>query len=235
MIGQFRAFSPRLGSSGIWLGAVGEILIVALGVLLAFGLNAWWVERSARSEEQTHLRALTNDFEQNVGIYTALIERQEGVVKASLDLLELARKQPDAEVAVVSPLLGSVFSSLRQEPALDAYQGLVNSAGLALIRDDELRSNLAGFAARVADPYSERFADELYMNLTTRFVGRLHVRSLVGQDSSPPDSYAELLTDPVFQEHLAFRHLIEREVTADYRRRLREAQEILAQLQMQQL
>jgi len=233
MIGEFRGLAQRGARGNVLLWVAGEIFIVVAGVLIAFGLNAWWVERATRIEEQTHLRALANDFEQNVGIYTELIEREEDVVNAALELLQLARTQPDAEAAVVFPLLGRVFSSLREEPALDAYQGLVNSAGLALIRDDELRSKLAGFAARATDPYSERFADQLYINLTTRFVGRLHVRSIVDQDSSRPESYAELLGDPAFQEHLALRHLLERQVAADYRQRLKDAQSILAQIQSQ--
>jgi hypothetical protein len=212
------------------LGAVGEILIVALGVLLAFGLNAWWVESTTRAEEQTHLRALARDFERNVAVYTELVRRQQRIIDKSLELLRLARKQPDAEAAAVTELLGPVFTSLREEPALDAYHALVNSAGLALISDEELRSDLAGFATRATDPYYVRFSDQLYMNFTTRFVGQLHLLDVVADDSGPPRSYAELLGDPAFQEHLAFRHAVESQVQGVYEQLLSEAEEILDQL-----
>jgi len=233
MIGDFRPLARRGARANVVLWVAGEIFIVVAGVLIAFGLNAWWVERSTRLEEQTHLRALANDFEQNVGLLTYLLQREEEIVAGSHELLQLARKQPDADVAAVRQLMGQVFQSHRAEPALDAYQALVNSAGLTLIRDEELRSDLAGFVARSIDPYAERYADQLYMTFTTRFVGRLHVVGLLIQDSPTSQSYADLLSDPVFQEHLAFRHLSEREVAADYRQRLGEAQDILAQLQAQ--
>ena len=58
MIGEFRALAQRGARSNVLLWVAGEIFIVVAGVLIAFGLNAWWVERSARIEEQTHLRAL---------------------------------------------------------------------------------------------------------------------------------------------------------------------------------
>jgi hypothetical protein len=223
----------RPGRARFWLWAAGEVCVVALGVLVAFGLNEWWVERTARRDEQTHLRALASDFERNVAVYEELIGREETAVNASLELLQLARKDPDSDSAAVRRLLGGVFQSHREKPALDAYEALVNSAGLALLRDEGLRSALAGFAARATDPYSERFSDQLYMAFTNRYIGRLQIAGQVAQESSAPESYAELLRDPAFQEHLALRHVVEGDVASDYRRSLREAQNILEQLRTQ--
>lgn len=233
MIGQFRAFSPRLGSSRIWLGAAGEILIVALGVLLAFGLNAWWVERTVRADEQTHLRALVRDFESNLGVYKELIRRASVSSKKSLELLQLARREPNADPVAVRRLLGDVFSSHRAKPALDAYEALVNSAGLALIRDEELRSALAGFADRATDPYSERFADQAYVEFSRRYVGRLQMAGLVVGDGAEPQPYVELLTDPFFQEQLAIRYVLEGGVVSYYCRQWSDAQRILEQIGIQ--
>src|SRR5688572_14120273 len=156
MIGEFRPRAQRGPRSNVLLWVAGEIFIVVAGVLIAFALNAWWAERSARSEEQAHLRALAADFERNVAIYEVLVEREQRIVDKSLELLRLARSQADVDAAVVPALLGAVFTSLREAPALDAYNALVNSAGLALIGDEELRSDLVGFATRATSPYYER-------------------------------------------------------------------------------
>jgi hypothetical protein len=233
-MGPFRALSLH-GRSGVWLGAVGEIVVVALGVLLAFGLNAWWVESTSRADEQTHLRALARDFQNNVRLYMELITRANRSSTRSLELLQLARKQPDADPVAVSRLMGPVFSSYREKPALDAYQALVNSAGLTLIRDEELRSALAGFADRATDPYQERFADQLYMAFITTYIGRTQVAGNVAADGTEPTSFVELLSDPVFQEHLAYRAVVEGDVVSYYCDQLKEAQSIFEQLLIQTL
>ena|SRR5688572_92995 len=233
MIGAVGAATPRRSLSRFLLWATGEIFVVVAGVLIAFGLNAWWIDRSARLEEQMHLRALERDFERNVSIYTTLLEREEEIVTASRELLQLARKQPGAEAAIVSPLMGHVFQSLRMEPALDAYQALVNSAGLTLLRDEELRGDLAGFASRGVDPYFARYSDQLYMAFTTRFVGRLQIAGIADDEPSPGQSYADLLGDSAFQEHLALRHFVERDVAGEYRQLLHQAEDILARLRTQ--
>jgi hypothetical protein len=232
MIGEFRPFAQRGARANVLLWVAGEIFIVVAGVLIAFGLNAWWAERSAGIEEQTHLRALIRDFELNVGLYGELSERSQRTADASLELLQLARKQPDAEPAVVRTLLNRVFSSYRRKPALDAYEALVSSAGLTLIRDERLRAALAGFADRAVEPYQERFSDQVYLAFTTRYLGRLRLAG-PAEGAAEPESFAELLSEPDFQEHLAYRYALERDVAGLFKDRLTEAQDVLARLQAQ--
>jgi hypothetical protein len=222
---------PRLRKDTAWW-AVGEISIVAVGVLIAFALNAWWTEREALRAEQIHLRSLVTDFEQNVGSLEALIQRQERVAKASVDLLRLARTERAVSSDRVRPLLGQVFSSVRFEPVMGAYDALLNSAGLTLIRDDDLRSSLAAFAARMKGRYSERFSDELYFSLIRDFAGRLGIGDEVLADPKL-SSFSSLLADAKFQEYLALRHTAEREVASQYRGFLEVAQEVLADLRAQ--
>jgi len=229
MIGEFRAHAQRGSPYGFLLWAAGEIFVVVAGVLIAFGLNAWWAERSARIEEQTHLGALMRDFELNVGVYEEVMKRAQRSADASLELLQLARKEPNADPATVRALLGPVFSSYRKKPVLDAYEALVSSAGLMLIRDEKLRAALAGFADRASEPYQERFSDQLYLDFTTRYLGRLQLPAAIAQDV-PLESFAELLNDPAFQEHLAYRYVLEGDVASLYAQRLSEARDIRAQL-----
>jgi hypothetical protein len=230
MSGDVAAAAARRSFVGFLLWAAGEVLVVVAGVLIAFGLNAWWVERSARIEEQTHLRALVRDFEDNVALYEELIQRARRSADASRDLLELARNQPASDPDVVRPLVGYVFSSYRKPPAFDAYEALVSSAGLTLIRDEKLRAALAGFADRAREPYQQRFADQVYLAFVTRYIGQLQ---LGGPVPGAAGSYTELLRDPVFLENLGLRQVLEGDVAGEYELRLREARAILEQLRAQ--
>ena len=220
---------PRLRRETVWW-AIREISIVVAGVLIAFALNAWWMERESLRAEQVHLRSLVSDFEQNVGVLQTLVQRQERVAEASVDLLRLARAEPGAASARVRPLLGQVFSSVRFEPVMGAYDALLNSAGLTLIRNDDLRSSLAAFAARMNGRYSERFSDELYFSLIRDFAGRLGFGDAVLADENPSTSFSSLLGDVKFQEYLALRHRAEGEVASQYRGFLKGAQKVLAEL-----
>ncbi len=231
LIGGIRSLARRGRSYRFLLWVAGEIFIVVAGVLIAFGMNAWWAERSARVEEQTHLRALIRDFELNVRLYEDQSERSQRIADASLELLQLARKKPDAEPAVVRTLLNRVFSSYRRSPALDAYEALVSSAGLTLIRDEKLRGALAGFADRAVESYRERFSDQVYLDFTTRYLGRRQLAGQMAQDGTELESFAELLSEPTFQEHLAYRYALESDVARLFEERLTEVQDVLAQLQ----
>src|SRR5688572_32744506 len=117
---------PRLDKETVWWG-VGEVSIVVVGVLIAFALNAWWAERDALRAEQVHLRSLVTDFERNIGSLQDLVQRQERVEKACVDLLRLARTEPLASSNTIRPLLGQVFSSVRFEAVMGAYEALLNS------------------------------------------------------------------------------------------------------------
>jgi hypothetical protein len=230
--GQVSRALPRLRKETVWW-AVREISIVVAGVLIAFALNAWWMERESLRAEQVHLRSLVIDFEQNVGTLQALIQRQERVAEASVGLLRLARTEPGGPSARVRPLLGQVFSSVRFEPVMGAYNALLNSAGLTLIRDDDLRSSLAAFAARMNGRYSEHFSDELYFSLIRDFAGRLGFGDEVLADEKPSATFSSLLADAKFQEYLALRHTAEGEVASQYRGFLKVAQRVLAALRSQ--
>jgi hypothetical protein len=221
----------RLFASSAWLRAAREIAIVTLGILIAFALNAWWEEHRERRQEQQHLRALASDFEQNVKRLVFLVEKQERVARRTFSLLEAARAPQPGTPESIRSLVQEVFSSQRFEPVMGAYEALVNSTGLTLIRDDELRSALADFAALVNGRYAERFADELYFQLVQTFAGRLQFADMLAAPQATPASYAELLQDPKFQEYLAWRHLLEQQVGDHYRGLHQRAEHILEQLE----
>ena len=116
---------------------------------------------------------------------------------------------------------------------MGAYRALLNSAGLTLIRNDQLRSSLAGFASRMDGRYPERFSDELYFSLLREFAGRIGIADQVLATSQPNRSFGLLLADPRFQEYLALRHAAEGEVAGQYREFLELSQKVLAELRGQ--
>lgn len=201
-----------------------------LGILIAFGLDASWDRHMASVHEREHLRAIASDLEQNAGQLRALIAMEDRVSANSLALLGLARSGAAVPGDSIFGLLGMVFNSRRYEPVTGAYQALINSAGLTLIRDDSLRAALAGFSSNVNDRYYEYFSNELYLAFIRDFSTQAPFFSDALLKSRNSTAYAALMHDARFQEHLALRHVAERDVARHYRELLAQAEDILQRI-----
>jgi hypothetical protein len=213
-----------------------EAIVVVASILIAFSLDAWWNKRAQENTETAHLRAIRSDFQQNVSRLKILIEREERIAAASRGLLHVATSSaPPSAQDSISHLLGQVFNSGRFDPVMGAYEAVVNSGGLAQVRDDSLRLALADFASLLESRYYERYSDELYFDFIRGFTGRLGFSAAVlASDSLATENAAAvspsqrgLLSDPKFREHLALRYLAESDVASWYRGLLEKAERVL--------
>lgn len=224
-----------------WRWAFAEIGIVVVGILIAFGLNSWWEGRAAQDREQSHLATLHSDFQRNVERLEALAKTQDRVSQTSRDLLLVARGHASASPDSVDRLMSEVFSSDRFDPVMGAYENLVNSGGLSQIRDPILRATLASFAAMVDSRYWEEFSMTLYLDFSRAFMGRLGwadailgLEAGIGSETSPerqPGWNHEILADPTFQDHLAFRFSSQRDVAGMYRNLADQALQVLERIE----
>lgn len=210
--------------------ALGEIGIVAIGILIAFALDAWWDDRSLSRQEQVHLRALASDFQQNVDSLKKLIAIEQQISSSSHQLLLRAQNSEAGSSEPLTPLMRNVFNSARYEPVMGAYEALVNSAGLTLITDDPLRASLAQFAARVNAQYSERWSNELYFAFAREFGGQIVLGFQSKTDAERERAFQELVQNPRFQAHLAMRYSGERDVANDYGVLLKQAETVLTKV-----
>jgi hypothetical protein len=200
-----------------WRQAVFEILIVTLGILFAFGLDAAWDSYLDGRRERTHLQALAADFQRNAELLERSVRAQQEIAAASRGLLTIAKEgRSDPEIR---SLMAQVFSSQQFEPVMGAYEGLVGAGGLTVISDTLLRSELAEFAAQVRGRYGVRFSEQLYLSFIRDFIGR---GTLAAQPS------AELLADTKFQEYLLVRSATEADVASYYRELLELSKSIVS-------
>ncbi|HYC50328.1 MAG TPA: DUF6090 family protein [Gemmatimonadaceae bacterium] len=208
----------------------GEIVIVVIGILIAFALDAAWERRSARAEEHAHLRALASDFQENVSRLEQHIRQEESISAASREMLELAQRPGDTTGEAAGSLMGRVFNSGRYEPVMGAYEALVNSAGLTVIQDDSLRASLADFSARVSARYAERYSDELYFAFIREFSGQLGFAEASTAKGFDSQQLNGLLRNPKFRDYLALRYLSERDVARRYQELRTVAQAVLSRI-----
>jgi hypothetical protein len=209
---------------------VGEVAIVTLGILIAFALDAWWDNHNVAEQEQVHLRALASDLERNVAALGKQITMEESIVASSEKLVKMAREgTQDGTLAV--DLVNRVFNSGRYEPVMGAYEALVNSGGLTLIHDEDLRAALAGFAASVRGQYAESWTDQHYFAFAREYAGRISLLHLQkADDATKQREILALLAERKFIEHLSLRYFSERDISQKYRDLLNQAEALLARI-----
>ena len=125
---------------------VAEFAIIVFGVLVALQLEGWRDALRDREKEGEQLEALRADFEANARGLDETIALQRRSVEAHEELLH--RFGPDIDP--ISPdslatIYGYGTTWYAFEPVTGAYDALLNSGDIGLIRDRSLRRDLAQF------------------------------------------------------------------------------------------
>ena len=122
-----------------------EIVIVIIGILVAFQIDRWAEDRREREQEYDYLVRLKEDLQIEIHSMDAAIQFAESRIAAVLLLEEVianpsvVMEQPDAVPVAMET------ATWRSFPQINAfvYTELQSSGNLALIRSDSLRRELA--------------------------------------------------------------------------------------------
>ncbi|MGI9628843.1 MAG: hypothetical protein ACR2QM_18555 [Longimicrobiales bacterium] len=128
------------------LSSVREVIIVALGILCAFGIDAWWNEVQESETTRQSLVALSVEFEANVDALRSAQAAHLGIAEDGRALLHLTG--PGADPATISQaigLIGALWAPARSRLGSGALSALIASGGLPRIDDPELRRMLASW------------------------------------------------------------------------------------------
>ena len=211
---------------GGWGVVTVEILIVTVGIVIAFGLNSWWEGRRDGARELAHLRAL---YEETVENRKRLAEKEafEGRLNERLlALIDLIRADPPPPSFEVMGAVAKVFVSRQFEPVTAAYDELVGTGGLALIRNVQLRREIVELATLLKSRQEEEFGERAHQALTAAAVGKLGVAEWGALKAPTPEAatrqasrwnFAPLLKDAKFQDLLIFRQLQAADLHGYYR------------------
>ena len=149
--------------------AIGEIVLVVIGILIALSLNNWKEDLDNRGEENRILSGLKQEFEANLLEVKRNIELNTSTVESSIDLINLLRTEnPFTNTRYVDSLLYVVY----QFGSFDAQSGLIDevisSGKLSIINDTELRNKLTSFSG-ILDNAEEDYKIRMdyYMKETT--------------------------------------------------------------------
>lgn len=155
--------------------ALGEILLVMIGILLALQVNNWNEERKDRIQEQLILKQLSEEFRSNLIQIESKIQFREVIIEAANQLLfyfdNPAKMDVDSLIAKISVLTIT--------PTFDPItNNLISSGNLQLIKNRELNQLLAEWPTYVTqlkeleDEYVTNYRNILLPFIINSGVGR---------------------------------------------------------------
>lgn len=141
---MLRRFRKNLAESNF--GLIGlELVVLILGILIAFQIDRWAEEIRERNQEYEYLLRLKEDLQIELQSMDTALEFAISRV-ADIEFLEEVVANPDALIEQLGAVpIAMEMASWRSFPQINAfvYTELQTSGKLALIRSEELRRKLA--------------------------------------------------------------------------------------------
>jgi hypothetical protein len=135
------------------LYALGEILLLVIGILLALQINAWNEQRVDAARERDYLGLLRQELQSNVDFIQGFyLDRYARKVEA----LEMVRAHhqgrheiEDSTRFAVEAGYGAVFGSRTFRASTAVFDEIVSTGNLGILRDEELRRRLIAYYGQV--------------------------------------------------------------------------------------
>lgn len=144
MIKLFRKIRQNLlltGSTGKYLQyAIGEIVLVVIGILIALSINNWNEANKIERKKQKLVTSLIEDFEFNRDILkNSTIIKQDSIIAQMDTFFSLTKSNtPLVSVDSLRKLAGGFFRSISFNPNLTSYNEAVASGNLSLLQNKAL-------------------------------------------------------------------------------------------------
>ncbi len=121
---------------------------IVVSILLAFAIQAWWDEYQDRAEEQGILLGLKSEFDHNLGLIEIELSYRKAVVGSILRIFDASAARTSLEPEVLDELIGDLAWWQNIAYSRGAIDGLLQSGGLSLIENEDLRRVLASMPSR---------------------------------------------------------------------------------------
>ena len=197
MIKLFRNIRRRLLSEGktgkYFKYAIGEIILVMIGILLALQVNNWNTERLLKSKEQVYLQqiriSLNSDLERikKVKAFNAL---KASKIDSTFIVLEQT-SNPETYVPAIVNYMAVINEFDVFEPNTIAFENMIASENIDLITNMELRNNLSQYYQRnFVNSTQERVKEKTRQfvdDMSPKIGNRQLLKQLTQRDSHLPN------------------------------------------------
>lgn len=194
--------------------AIGEIVLVVIGILIALQINNWNENRKDNLKKSALLASLKVEFMLNLNQLDSILYYDNRVVKSTYRFLHLDPDEPAAHsVDSISALLQNTSWLWTFDAQNGALRSGISSGNIHLIKNDTLINLLFSWQDVVADAReNEDRSIDLRLEskpVIDRFVRSVDYRKFEHQDlgeSKFTSDYKGLLNDPLFEDYISERY-----------------------------
>ena len=159
MIKIFRKIRQRLLTenkfSRYLLYAIGEIVLVVIGILIALQINNWNQINQLKVEELRSLEALHSEFKGNLQEFDSTHAKQLNRNDAINQIL--FSDVSNYSLSSLDSLYLKANSNWTYNPSFSIYNSLINTGKIQLISNDTLKNNISQFKEHVNDYLEDEF------------------------------------------------------------------------------
>jgi hypothetical protein len=169
MIKFFRKIRQKLLTenkfSNYLLYAIGEIILVVIGILIALQINNWNIENADHKKEIIYLKSLKNEMESNLASLNKEEERISTFVKREQVLIKIMSSK-EAIDTTSDKTIFNFYKDIFNTPLITnvetgAINEIISSGGLQYIKNDSIRKLVSSWDTRTARlKIQEAFLDE---------------------------------------------------------------------------
>ena len=218
MIKFFRKIRQNIlseGKTGKYLKyAIGEIVLVVIGILIALSINNWNDNRKGSIKKDFLLKALEVEFTNNLAQLDTILKYDNLVVKSSFEFLQINSNDSILnDRQYMRLLLQNTSWNWTFDPQNGALQSGKSSGEMNFIENETLKNLLYSYSDMVADA-QENEQRALYTRLEADRVIERHIRNVdyrstdrkeLGQSKFTSD-YKGLVLDPLFEDYISNRY-----------------------------
>ena len=151
------------------LYAIGEILLVVIGILIALSINNQNQERQEREREKEFIKGLVDDFQETKASLESTIYNQEIVVSSAKKLINIIENK-DYSVhsdSIINYLTFGGYSYYTAEAVLSTYDAIIGSGDISILQDEGLIKVLSKFSSKINKGFADNQLSEEFALLMT--------------------------------------------------------------------
>ncbi|MEA1786065.1 DUF6090 family protein [Arenibacter sp. GZD96] len=180
--------------------AIGEIVLVVIGILIALQINNWNENRKERFIEQKILQAINNDLKTDIVAINRMLETEAAAVASNQQLITILKDSASNYLPEYSKKFKDINRYDLFFPKKMGYRALM-SKGLEIIQNDNLKSQIVFLYDFEYATTAEMMDLKKQMFLDSNVVFNAFLETL--EDGSRiPNNFNEIKNSALFLNHL---------------------------------